>query len=98
MGMMTKEEIKKLRKISREAPAQSWMTGKELRLLLKENHPEKQSKYSPTIWLRTTGKNVTRLLPEPLPPKLKKFQKYNRMQVMEYVKNPPEQQQMRDWL
>lgn len=98
MGMMTKEEIKELRKISREAPAQSWMTGKELRLLLKENHPEKLSKYSPTIWLRTTGKNVTRLLPEPLPPKLKKFQKYKRMQVMEYVKNPPEQQQMRDWL
>lgn len=86
---MTEDEIEALKKKSNTAYRQIWMSSRELVLEFKARNPEKSSKYATTTWLRTTGKGVTRLLPEPLSPELKKKQKYLRRQVMELLNNPP---------
>lgn len=84
---MTKAEIDELWKVCNEAPAQIWMSRREIVLALKKRNPDKKAKYAVSTWLSGTGKDVPKLLPEPLPKELETAQKYNRKCVLALLGN-----------
>ena len=95
----TPAEIEAAKERSREAALRAWMPAREIdRRLAALNPGLSPQTYCWHHLKSTVGRDVARLLKEPLPPSLKHYQKYNRAQVCILLHGGAIADTHREWL